>query len=215
MAFQHSPKIPTTGLVMYVDAANSKSYPGSGGSWFDISGNGHNISMGSSVSLANYNSTKVMQFAEDGNGYGRNTSLNLASSNYTVISWVRKLSNGNDGRTITAYNNNWLLAHHDTTYGDYYAEGWVNDIGSPPSDTVWRMFTGTGNISGDSYSLYINNSLIVTNGNGSAGPNGWNLNNQYGQYSSCQIANLICYNRVLSSDEIYSIYYNQKTRFGV
>jgi hypothetical protein len=213
MATSYSPSIPTNGLVMLIDAANPQSYPGSGTTWSDISGNGHNISMGSSVSLATYGSTKVMEFGENGNGYGRNTSLNLASSNFTVISWVRKLSNGNDGRTITAYNNNWLLAHHDSTYGDYYAEGWVNDVGSPPSDTIWRMFTGTGNISGDSYSLYINDSLIVTNSNGSAGPNGWNLNNQYDQYSSCQIANLICYNRVLSTEEVTQVYNAYKTRF--
>lgn len=213
MATSYSPSIPTNGLVMLVDAANPQSYPGSGTTWFDLSPNGHNISLGSGVSHTNSGATKVLQFAEDDTGYGRNTSMNLASSNFTVISWVRKLANGNDGRTITAYNNNWLLAHHDNTYGDYYAEGWVNDIGSPTSDTIWRMFTGTGNISGDSYSLYINDSLIVTNGNGSQGPNGWNLNNQYGQYSSCQISNLICYNRVLSTEEITNIYNVYKTRF--
>jgi hypothetical protein len=198
---------------MLVDAANPQSYPGSGTTWFDLSLNGHNISLGTGVSYTNSGATNVLQFAEDDTGYGRNTSMNLASSNFTVISWVRKLSNGNDGRTITAYNNNWLLAHHDNTYGDYYAEGWVNDVGSPPSDTIWRMFTGTGNISGDSYSLYINDSLIVTNGNGAQGPNGWNLNNQYGQYSSCQIANLICYDRVLTTEEIVSVYNFYKTRF--
>ena len=213
MAFFHSPSIPTVGLVMLVDAANPQSYPGSGTTWFDLSPNGHNISLGAGVSYTNSGATKVLQFAEDSTGYGRNTSLNLASSNFTVISWVRKLSDGNDGRTITAYNNNWLLAHHDNTYGDYYAEGWVNDVGSPPSDTIWRMFTGTGDISGDSYSLYINDSLIVTNSNGSAGPNGWNLNNQYDQFSSCQIANLICYNRVLSTEEVTQVYNAYKTRF--
>jgi hypothetical protein len=213
MATSYLPSIPTNGLVMLVDAANPQSYPGSGTTWSDLSPNGHNISLGAGVSYTNSGATKVLQFAEDSTGYGRNTSLNLASSNFTVISWVRKLSDGNDGRTITAYNNNWLLAHHDNTYGDYYAEGWVNDVGSPPSDTIWRMFTGTGDISGDSYSLYINDSLIVTNSNGSAGPNGWNLNNQYDQFSSCQIANLICYNRVLSTGEVTQVYNAYKTRF--
>jgi hypothetical protein len=213
MAFFHSPSIPTAGLVMLVDAANPQSYPGSGATWFDLSPNGHNISLGAGVSYTNSGATNVLQFAEDSTGYGRNTSLNLASSNFTVISWVRKLSDGNDGRTITAYNNNWLLAHHDNTYGDYYAEGWVNDVGSPPSDTIWRMFTGTGDISGDLYSLYINDSLIVTNSNGSQGPNGWNLNNQYDQFSSCKISNLICYNRVLSTGEVTQVYNAYKTRF--
>jgi len=215
MALSYSPKIPTNGLVMLVDAADLSSYPGSGATWYDLSPNNHDISLGGGVSWVNYGNTKVLQFAQDDTGYGRNTSMNLASSNFTVISWVRKLAVGNTGRTITAYNNNWLLAHHDSTYGDYYAEGWVNDVGSPSSDTIWRMFTGTGNISGDSYSLYINDSLIVTNGNGAQGPNGWNLNNQYGQYSSCQIGTLLCYNRVLTATEIGSIYNSQRTRFGV
>ena len=116
MSFHHSPKIPTDGLVMYVDAANPKSYPGSGTTWYDLSTNGHDISLGSSVALATYNDTKVLHFPENANGYGRNTSMNLATSNFTVISWIRKLANGNDGRTVTAYSNNWLLGHHDTTY---------------------------------------------------------------------------------------------------
>ena len=215
MALHHSPKIVTDGLVLLLDSADINSYPGSGSTWYDLSGNGHHISLGSSVGPTTYIANTVLQFSQDGNGYGRNSSMNLSASDYTVISWVRKLSNGNNGRTITAYNNNWLLAHHDSTYGDYYAEGWVNDASSPQSDTIWRMYTGTGNIAGDSYSAYINNSLVITNSNGSQGPNGWNLNSQYGQYSSCQIATLICYNRVLSLSEITQIYNSTKNRFGV
>lgn len=214
MGIFRGPNIVKDGLVMIVDAGSYRSYPGSGSTWFDLSKNGHNISLGSSVTFSS-DFGGVLRFAEDGNGYGRNTSMNMSSTNYTVISYVRKMSNGNDGRTITAYNNNWLLAHHDNTYGDYYAEGWVNDISSPTSDTTWRMFTGTGNISGDVYQLYINDSLSVSNSNGSQGPNGWNLNNQYGQYSDCQIANLIVYNRVLSSSEISQIYNATKKRFGI
>jgi hypothetical protein len=214
MALGHSPFITSNGLVFCVDAANPKSYPGSGTTWFDISGNQHNITLGSTVSFVS-SFGGVLNFPENADGYGRNTSMNLSSSNYTVMSFVRKNSNGNDGRTITAYNNNWLLGHHDTTYGDYYAEGWVNNISSPISDTVWRMFTGTGDISGDSYSLYINDQIIITNSNGSAGPNGWNLNNQYSQYSDCQIANLICYNRVLTAAEIAQNFNALRLRFGI
>ncbi len=214
MGIFRGPNFTRDGLVMLVDAGSYRSYPLSGSTWFDLTSNGHDISLGSSVTFSS-DFGGVLRFAEDGNGYGRNTSMNMSSTNYTVISYVRKMSNGNDGRTITAYNNNWLLAHHDNTYGDYYAEGWVNDITSPTSDTTWRMFTGTGNISGDVYQLYINDSLTVSNSNGSQGPNGWNLNNQYGQYSDCQIANLIVYNRVLTSSEISQIYNATKKRFGL
>jgi hypothetical protein len=214
MAVLYSPRIATNGLVMCVDAANVRSYPGSGTVWGDITNNGHTITLGSSVTYSS-DFGGVLRFPKNENGFGRNTSMNLASSNFSVVSYVRKMSNGDTGRTITAQNNNWLLAHHDNTYGDYYAEGWVNDIASPVSDTTWRMFTGTGNIAGDVYQLYINDSLIVSNSNGAAGPNGWNLNNQFGQYSDCQIANLIVYNRVLTAEEISQIFNATKKRFGL
>jgi len=214
MGVTYNPRIVTDGLVLALDAGNTKSYPGSGTTWTDLSGNGNNITLGSSVSFVS-SFGGVLNFPEDANGYGRNTSMNLSSSNYTVMSFVRKNVSGNDGRTITAYNNNWLLGHHDTTYGDYYANGWVYS-GAGTSDTVWRMFTGTGDISADSYNLYINDSIIVSgSAGGSAGPNGWNLNNQYSQYSNCQIATLICYNRVLTASEIQQNFNATRSRFGI
>ena len=39
MSTKYSPKIVTDGLVLCLDAANSKSYPGSGTSWNDLSRN--------------------------------------------------------------------------------------------------------------------------------------------------------------------------------
>lgn len=39
MALAHSPSIVTNGLISCVDAANPRSYPGSGTTWQDISGN--------------------------------------------------------------------------------------------------------------------------------------------------------------------------------
>ena len=42
MAYHHSPRIITNGLVLALDAANQKSYPGSGTTWSDLSGNGNN-----------------------------------------------------------------------------------------------------------------------------------------------------------------------------
>ena len=41
MALAHSPKIITDGLVLCLDAGNTKSYPGSGTTWTDLSGNGN------------------------------------------------------------------------------------------------------------------------------------------------------------------------------
>ncbi len=38
MAFFYSPNVVTDGLVFAVDAANKKSYPGSGTTWTDLAG---------------------------------------------------------------------------------------------------------------------------------------------------------------------------------
>ena len=42
MSYANGPKIVTDGLVLCLDAANTKSYPGSGSTWYDLSGNGNN-----------------------------------------------------------------------------------------------------------------------------------------------------------------------------
>lgn len=42
MGFYRGPQIVRDGLVLYLDAANTKSYPGSGTTWNDLSGNGNN-----------------------------------------------------------------------------------------------------------------------------------------------------------------------------
>ena len=42
MGLSHSPRITTSGLTLCLDAANIKSYPGSGTTWRDLSGNGRN-----------------------------------------------------------------------------------------------------------------------------------------------------------------------------
>jgi hypothetical protein len=42
MAFNYSPKIIQDGLVLYLDAANTKSYPTTGTTWTDLSRSGNN-----------------------------------------------------------------------------------------------------------------------------------------------------------------------------
>lgn len=45
MGLTHSPKIVRDGLVLHLDAANVKSYPGSGSTVYDLSGNGLDFSL--------------------------------------------------------------------------------------------------------------------------------------------------------------------------
>ena len=63
MALSHSPSIITDGLVLCLDAANSKSYPGSGTTWTDLSGQGNN---GTLVNGVGYNSGNLGSLSFDG-----------------------------------------------------------------------------------------------------------------------------------------------------
>ena len=215
------PVFPHENLVFMVDAGNTKSYSTSDTTkWYDISGKtGHYMDLGSGVS---YQSSfgGVLRFTEDAKGYARisDSYVNLASGQSTVVTFSRKLSNQNNGRIVTAWQNNWLLGHHDTSYGDYYAQGWVHNIsagGGWPSDTTWRMFTGTGNTSSDVWQLYINDNLQTQNSSGSQGPRGFNINNQYSQYSNAEVGMIACWDRVLTADEVKDVFYMYRKRFGI
>ena len=80
MSFHFSPKIVTNGLVLYLDAANPKSYPGSGTTWYDLSGNNINLTLSNaSYDTSNYGR---MIFSSASNAYAsvNNSLLNLYSS---------------------------------------------------------------------------------------------------------------------------------------
>lgn len=55
MGVLYSPKIVTDGLVLYLDAANPKSYPGSGTTWNDLSSNENDGSLNNDVNFSSQN----------------------------------------------------------------------------------------------------------------------------------------------------------------
>jgi hypothetical protein len=77
------------------------------------------------------------------------------------------------------------------------------------------MYTGTGNIAADQWSVWENDTKLVTNSGGSQGPNGWNINSQYSQYSFGQIGAIMAWNRVLSDDEIRNVYRIIGKKYGL
>jgi hypothetical protein len=63
VSLYHSPQISLNGLVLCLDAANPKSYPGSGTTWTDLSGRGNN---GTLVNGVGYNSGNLGSLVFDG-----------------------------------------------------------------------------------------------------------------------------------------------------
>jgi hypothetical protein len=92
MSLGHGSSIVRNGLVLHLDAANPKSYPGSGTTWTDLSGNGNN---GTLINGPVYNTTNNGNLIFDGvNDYAeittRNTNLEFQPQNaFTLSVWVK------------------------------------------------------------------------------------------------------------------------------
>jgi len=229
MALQYSPKIVTDSLVMCLDASQNKSYPTTdlpvkGGlvmwmdaaddttfsyssgttvsQWRDKSGlNNHCVPLTAGPTRSSFlNSRKVLAFTT-GQSIG-SLSFTMETSANTVFV-VSRLTGSTNSRVLTAYYNNWLLGHWGGNYNQYYAEGWIA-YGGYAADTTWRMYMGDwGGSSNDVANAYSNGTLITnqTTSQASAGPKGLGINFQGGEPSTCEAAEIIVFNRVLSAVE--------------
>ena len=57
MAVIVSPNINPTGLMLALDATNSRSYPGTGNTWYDVSGNNYNFTLNNSPAFITHKNT--------------------------------------------------------------------------------------------------------------------------------------------------------------
>lgn len=117
MAFHRGPKIVTNGLVLALDAANTKSYPGTGTTWYDISGNNNHVTLYNGVSFSNNS------FTGDGtNDYGRTVNnLNLTGLSAITIFSVFKTPATTSLGMLYEHTSNWNSANNysGVTYGGF------------------------------------------------------------------------------------------------
>jgi hypothetical protein len=193
------------GLVMWMDAADDTTFSYSSGTtvtqWRDKSGlNNHCVPLTAGPTRSSFlNSRKVLAFTT-GQSIG-SLSFTMETSAYTIFG-VTRLTGTTNSRVLTAYYNNWLLGHWGGLVNPYYAEGWVY---YPPNsaDTIWRIHMGDwGGPSNDLAATY-SNGTVLTSGStaAAAGPKGLGINFQGGEPSTCEAAEIIVFNRVLSTVE--------------
>jgi len=118
MAINYNPRIITDGLVLALDAGNTKSYPGSGDTWFDLSGNGNhatrtdNAGFGGQVA---YNSAGYFDYsvntpdgigggtALSGNGFTMSNVVVPTTGGFSLSAFIRRdtsVKAGGDRETI-------------------------------------------------------------------------------------------------------------------
>lgn len=138
MAVNTRNSIVTNGLVLALDAGNTKSYVSGSTTWFDISGNNNS---GSLVNGPTFNSGNGGYIRCDGiNDYIEvidNSSLDFGANNFTVEYWFRKLSSTSES------------ARFDNIWGP---NKW--NTGASPGTNEWSLTIGNGSTgNNNSYSF--------------------------------------------------------------
>jgi hypothetical protein len=236
-ALIHSPSIVTNGLVLALDAANVRSYPGSGTSWFDLSGNGNTFTWISTPTLTTEGSIKYFSTLGnrcDGpasNSFGINntsgyTIFLISKQNSIVASSAFKFysSNGSGAQSRG------IFAHctwsNDIVYFDQ--GGCCNadtrtDVASGGSQT-WNIWTFRRFTNSSTRTISKNGTTLITNTATAADINlnstGVNLggSDETGGTSSAwnaQLGGFIVYNRGLSDNEISQNTNALRNRFGI
>ena len=85
-------ELVTDGLVLNLDAGDPRSYPGSGTTWTDLSGNGNNGTFGASTAAPTYNNANGGSIVFDGSNdlvtLTGTESFNFGSGDFTIECWV-------------------------------------------------------------------------------------------------------------------------------
>ena len=220
----YSPKIVTDGLVLYLDAGNSKSYPVTGTTWNDLSGNNNAGTLTNGPTFSATNGGSIVFDGVDDKVTFPNTTVSTTSG-ITVEVWF-KTSSGTKYQDIfdmadaygvwvvTNYSGagtGKIVASFNTTTG-YMSANYVVD--------TWYAVTLCG--TGSTNFLYINGTLITTGVQAVASSVNFNtarLGNVDGdraaEYFIGNIASLKIYNRALSATDVLQNYNATKARYGL
>jgi hypothetical protein len=228
MANLYGPRIVTDGLVLHLDAGNRKSYPGSGNTWYDLSGNGRNGTLNNAV----YNSANNAMYFDENGDYVSVSDFSF--SNFTICSFV-KLNKINDyqgimGQADTIFsnlsfafrvlNNNKLNISFSSSGTSTSGYGELNSY-LPLTSGVWYYLCASFNK--PNLKLYING---IEDNSTSFNADFYNSTSNFiiGGYAygtglnyllNGYIGSTSFYNRALTSDEITQNYNALKGRFGL
>jgi hypothetical protein len=210
MALAHSPRIITDGLVLCLDAANSKSYPGSGTTWRDISGNGNN---GTLVNGPTFNSANGGNIVFDGSNDYVSISLETLT-NFTVSLWINILSFSGERQLFSSPNDSLGI----TTFGGKYMvyNGAINSGQTSIVNNIWKNVVVT--TESTSVKLYLNSNIDGHWDNGRSISGGTCYICAY-QGSSRQlnasVSSAVIYTRALSAAEIQQNFNALRGRYGI
>ena len=229
MSVAGGPNLIKNGLVLELDAGNIKSYPTTGTTWFDKSGNANN---GTLINGPTFNTGSLGNIVFDGvDDYCvvNSSSNSSLSGNFSITQWYRAATNDGGYRILFETNGyrTETLGIAIYQFGSYFriwrvTPGYTELITTSNNTVglnVWKTFTLVRNngvfnfyidtVLSGTYSTDTNNYSDTSYHIGGDGPPTTSYWFQ-GNISQTQI-----YNRALSAPEVLQNFNATKTRFGI
>jgi len=210
--------IVQSGLVLNLDSGVSSSYPGSGTTWTDLSGNGNT---GTLTNGPTYNSANSGSIVFDGVD-DRIECGTFSVPFLTVSTWVYKTTSTNE-QGICRKQLGWAVSNYQGvlqvapgTSWQFYNTGYT----IPLNTWVNIVYTYSGTGATGSQTVYINGSSIYSTSAGS-GAISSNANavrvgfDDNGWYWNGRIAQTQIYNRALTATEIAQNFNATRSRYGL
>ena len=228
MSGKVSKPIITNGLVLALDAANKKSYPGSGTVWSDLSGNANTgtLTNGPTFDSSN-NGSIVFDGVNDYVECGNDTSLRLTTE-LTLESWVKKTTTDSYHHIISKF-----ALTGSYSIGSFQTSGYLffirstNGTNQGITDTFdinicdgnWKHIVCSYNSTTSTLLMAINGAIQQSTISGAIFDSTVNVNvgrrTTVGQYYPANIASSRIYNRALTATEVLQNYNSTKDRFGL
>ena len=208
MTLSHSPKIVTSGLALYLDAANIKSYPGSGSIWNDLSGNNNHIDL---INSPTFSSTDGGRITFNGSTqYGTIASnSSLTFSQPTVI--IACTPAGGTPIAKGRYGSYWNYGLTGISTTSFKARNNNNDVSSATYSTISNTNIFAAVWDGTNVNFYLNGTFLSQSSSfySPVANNSQNLTiavaqnaTGFQEYYSGSISAIWVYNRALSASEI-------------
>lgn len=203
--------IITDGLTLYLDAGNTASYPGTGTTWTDLSGNGNN---GTLVNGPTYNSANGGSLVFDGADDQVTLAGAAVPTTSTISLWIYPIPSSDSYGTLLTqgfFNGVWYAgATKQITY--YYSGDHVT--AQTLTENQWNnvvIVLNSGNVS-----FYINNTLDSNTFTGAPSLVVDSIgNDSLSDSYKGRISNILIYNRALSPAEITYNFDVLRTRYGI
>ena len=213
-----SQDIVRDGLVLWLDANDKTSYPGTGTTWRDLSLGGNT---GTLINGPTFNSANGGSIVFDGvNDYVAFPTI--TNNIYTIDFWYKMGGNdGSFGYFASSGNNGFAISeggvYTGLVYGRfYYWNGSVNILADIPSTTNWNHICVIINTTTNNLQLFgngnqLNNSTISSMSTSVSNVGRYALGNS--NFLKGNLASYKIYNRALSSQEILQNYNATKNRY--